>query len=309
MPFLSKNLRYFMAVAKHASITKAADFLCITPSPLSKNIQMLEAAIGFPLFNRDKHGLHLTEKGVLLHQKLTPSYNDILAIEQDLRIVQPNELNRLAIGTNGTYSGFIPDLYNQIKLKNRGFSLSMHIVDDRDMVKALEEGIIQLYISSGGCVTGKNIMAHPMGSERLQLAISPHLLDKYDNNLNVIMSSYPWVQAQRTYFQFNSVLLPYLRARGISPNVVCFNDLSMRLSLVEREQAISMISQSVRNEIAQRNIRLISPPGKVLYLNRYVYSLKENSEVLDEPISLLLKCFKEHITKCSEESDELQREY
>lgn len=297
MPFLSKNLRYFMAVAKYSSITKAAGFLCITPSPLSKNIQILEDLLGFSLFVRDKHGLHLTEKGKALHQKLITSYNDILEIEQSLRIAQPNKLNRLTIGTNGTYSGFIPEFYNQLRLENVEVMLSMHVVDDNKMVKELEDGMIHLYISSGEHVTGKNIAAHPMGSEQLKLAISPHLLYKHNNNLSLIMSSYPWVQAQGTNFKFDSMLSNYLKGMRISPNILYFNDLSMRLCLVEQAQAISLVSQSVRNEIIQRNIKLISPPGKVLYLNRHIYSLKENSGFLDETILLLLKCFKQHITK------------
>ena len=56
-------LRAFEAAARHGSFTKAADELCVTRSAISHRIQLLEALLGQPLFQRKGQALALTAKG------------------------------------------------------------------------------------------------------------------------------------------------------------------------------------------------------------------------------------------------------
>lgn len=57
------QLRYFMAVAQHGNITKAADALYITQPALSRSIARLEADLQIRLFDRSKNRLTLTPAG------------------------------------------------------------------------------------------------------------------------------------------------------------------------------------------------------------------------------------------------------
>ena len=57
------HLRYFWAVARERSLTRAARSLHVSPSALSVQIRELEAAVGQPLFDRARKGLTLTESG------------------------------------------------------------------------------------------------------------------------------------------------------------------------------------------------------------------------------------------------------
>jgi LysR family glycine cleavage system transcriptional activator len=53
-------LRAFEAVARHGSVTKAAEELCVTQSAVSRHIRTLEERLGFPLFQRTGHGLEIS---------------------------------------------------------------------------------------------------------------------------------------------------------------------------------------------------------------------------------------------------------
>lgn len=59
-------LRYFLAVARQQSISRAADELHITQPTLSRQIQDLEEELGTPLFTREKRKMYLTEAGLFL---------------------------------------------------------------------------------------------------------------------------------------------------------------------------------------------------------------------------------------------------
>ncbi len=62
-------LRYFLAVAKQESISKAAETLHITQPTLSRQMMELEEELGKTLFLRGKRKLSLTEEGIFLRKR------------------------------------------------------------------------------------------------------------------------------------------------------------------------------------------------------------------------------------------------
>jgi len=64
-----RELRYFLAVAREESITRAAESLHIAQPSLSKQLMELEKKLGKTLFIRGKKKITLTEEGVLLRKR------------------------------------------------------------------------------------------------------------------------------------------------------------------------------------------------------------------------------------------------
>lgn len=64
-------LRYFLAVAREESISKAAEYLHITQPTLSRQLMELEKELGSKLLNRGKrnHKITLTDEGMILRQR------------------------------------------------------------------------------------------------------------------------------------------------------------------------------------------------------------------------------------------------
>lgn len=62
-------LKYFLAVAKHENISKAADDLNLTQPTLSRQIAELEEELGVPLLIRGKRRTQLTEAGMFLKMR------------------------------------------------------------------------------------------------------------------------------------------------------------------------------------------------------------------------------------------------
>jgi DNA-binding transcriptional LysR family regulator len=57
------QLRYFIAAAEDLSISAAAKRLHVTQPALSRQIAVVEAELGVPLFDRIRKRIHLTDAG------------------------------------------------------------------------------------------------------------------------------------------------------------------------------------------------------------------------------------------------------
>ena len=62
----------FDAVARQGSFNKAAQQLHLTPSAISHAIAVMEAELGFTLFNRGKNGVTMTSYGASLYPSTVP---------------------------------------------------------------------------------------------------------------------------------------------------------------------------------------------------------------------------------------------
>ena len=64
-----RSLRYFLAVAREGSITRAANALHLTQPTLSRQMQELEEELGARLLVRRSHSVELTPEGMRLRQR------------------------------------------------------------------------------------------------------------------------------------------------------------------------------------------------------------------------------------------------
>jgi LysR family glycine cleavage system transcriptional activator len=81
-------LRAFEAVARHASITRAADELHVTPGALSHQLRGLEALLGCRLLERQARGVALTAPGRALYPGLAGGFVQIREAVEALRVLE-----------------------------------------------------------------------------------------------------------------------------------------------------------------------------------------------------------------------------
>ncbi|WP_312794906.1 LysR substrate-binding domain-containing protein [Tianweitania sp.] len=92
----------FEAAARLRSFTQAAEELGVTQAAVSRQIHLLEEALGFPLFKRLHRRIELTEKGRALSTASTGAFN-ILA-DSVAEITRRNTSEQLVISTTVSFS-------------------------------------------------------------------------------------------------------------------------------------------------------------------------------------------------------------
>ena len=102
-PYLPLNgLRAFEAAARHASLTKAAIELNVTPAALGHQVKALEERLGTPLFHRLPRGLSLTDEGQALLPVLKDSFDRMAAALARFDDGRGREL--LSVGAVGSFA-------------------------------------------------------------------------------------------------------------------------------------------------------------------------------------------------------------
>lgn len=95
-------LRAFEAAARHLSITRAAQELCVTQGAVSHQVAQLEALIGAPLFRRLPRGLALSDEGLALLPTLSHAFD---AMGARLAGLAGGVQEVLTLGVVGTFAG------------------------------------------------------------------------------------------------------------------------------------------------------------------------------------------------------------
>ena len=100
----AKQLRYFLAVAKHKNFQKAADECAISQPALSMNIKELEGMLG-QLIERGSKKFYLTQTGQALISKaeiIIQSFDDLKHLT-----TKGDSINQLSIGAIPTVAPYL----------------------------------------------------------------------------------------------------------------------------------------------------------------------------------------------------------
>ena len=95
-------LRAFEAAARHQSLTRAADELCVSQAALSHQIKALESRLGLILFHRLPRGVALTEEGAALFPVLNESFERMSAVLE--RVHGGHVCEVISVGVVGTFA-------------------------------------------------------------------------------------------------------------------------------------------------------------------------------------------------------------
>src|SRR6516162_9644209 len=92
------GLRYFLAIARHANLTRAAGELGVTQPALTIALRRLEEALGTTLFVRTREGVTITATGEELVHHATEVLAGLERAEHAIAGLQSGERGRFVLG-------------------------------------------------------------------------------------------------------------------------------------------------------------------------------------------------------------------
>jgi DNA-binding transcriptional LysR family regulator len=142
-----KPLRYFLAIAKNASFTRAAEQLNVAQPAVSMAIKKLETELGLTLLHRADRKISLTDEGkrLLLHaEKIIQATDDALLEMNELRGLNQGEVRVGIPSMLGSY--YFPPILMAFRHRHPTINLKVIEGGTWQLQKMLEDGELDLSV-------------------------------------------------------------------------------------------------------------------------------------------------------------------
>ncbi|HET9409900.1 MAG TPA: LysR substrate-binding domain-containing protein [Candidatus Sulfotelmatobacter sp.] len=143
------QLRYFCAVARHGTFTRASKAEHVAQPSLSQQILKLEAELGARLFDRLPRSAKLTVFGKAFLPKAERILRELQDAKTELRDMSEDVKGEVVVGIIPTIAAYLlPRLLNDFTARHP--MISIRVIEDitPDLVQRLQEGSIDLAIAA-----------------------------------------------------------------------------------------------------------------------------------------------------------------
>ena len=143
-----QQLKYFITVAEIGNITYAAQRLYTSQPTISRQIQMLEAELGYRLFNRRSKPLKLTEPGKILYDGMKEALSQIDHTLQTAQVASEGKSGTLSIAfQTGYYAEYMFfEIIDALRESWPALKLNYNKMSTTEQHTGLENGSIDIAI-------------------------------------------------------------------------------------------------------------------------------------------------------------------
>ncbi|WP_329570589.1 transcriptional regulator CynR [Kitasatospora sp. NBC_01266] len=166
-----RHLRYLLAVAEHASFTRAAEALRVSQPTLSQQIKQLERQLGVQLLDRTGRTVRLTDAGQSYAHYARLALQDLAAAERSVLDVQDLTRGTLRLAATPTPTAYlIGPLTAEFHLRYPEITLEIQELTQDQLESALLDDRLDLGIAFSGEHLPQ-LAAQPLFSETLGLVV------------------------------------------------------------------------------------------------------------------------------------------
>lgn len=257
-----KKLKYFLTVVEKGNITKAAEALYISQSPLSHQLKIFEQELGVQLFQKARHTIKLTDYGQLLYERGSAILAMVEQTNAEIKAMKEVSQETLFIG-NATPWGFInlPQHIQKFTAKYPQCSFRLQQGDSHYIMELLQKGKIEF-----GLIT---FPASLQKYESKLISIEPvcaFFEDKHDFGIQpqyitlkeIGEADVPLIMHSDSY----ELITTYYRHIGVEPKMICQHNDSLLVDWKSDEPYILLGSKSIFELFPRRNIkckRIVEP--------------------------------------------------
>lgn len=217
MEFDLTRLRHILSVARHRSISRAAEELLITQPALSRSIASFERTYGVRLFDRGRGGVLPTSVGKLVIEQAEAVVGSARDLEHNLKLYGNGQAGRIAFGLGPLAASLIlPQLSRELLNSRPSLQLRASIKDaDHLLEELLADEIEVIFANSGRISASPEVTTLPIGAIRLAIIVrGSHPLA---SSKSIQMSDL------RAFPVANAVELPVVGLTGEAGSFVCDN--------------------------------------------------------------------------------------
>jgi len=143
-----RQLRLFLALAEHGSITAAARACHVTQPTVSMQLKALAGSVGLPLYEQVGKRLHLTATGEALVETARAMVDEWSAFGQRIDAMKGLTRGRLRLAVVSTAKYFVPRLLSSFCAAHPEIDIAFEVLNRDGVVARLQDNRDDLYIMS-----------------------------------------------------------------------------------------------------------------------------------------------------------------
>lgn len=256
-----RQLRQFVAVAEAEHVGRAAERLNMSQSPLSRQIQQLEASLGLSLFERVRKRVRLTREGRAFLAEARALLAQAERMEARARHVGRGEAGTLAVGyvAGAAHARLLPAALRRLQAPRPALRIELKAQRSGAQREALRRHEIDC-----------GVLYNPPAADDPDLA-SRHLLD--EALLLAVPADHPLATAPAVGPADLAGLAWIGPPRGVNPDAdarllgacaACGFAPDHRIEANDPTTSLSLVAVGLGIALAQASLRSVTPPGVAL---------------------------------------------
>jgi len=166
-------LRTFYEVAHRGGFSRAAEALHLSQPAVSRQVQALEAALGFPLFAERRRRLRLSEPGRALFAYAERILRLCAEAEEAMREMGTLSRGRVALAASTTPGGYVlPPLLARFARRYPGIEISLSVASSAEVARRVAAGEADVGVLTG-TAAGPDCFLQPLTADELVLVAGP----------------------------------------------------------------------------------------------------------------------------------------
>lgn len=143
-----RDLEYFVVVAEHGNLGRAAEALRLSPPALSKSLGRLEGALQVKLFQRNAKGMELTAEGSLLLLRARELRQSLRNVAQEVSDVSRGHAGHIKLGLGPSVDDeFLLRAVAQLVSEQPRVTMKVIVSDADEIMPLLVSGQLDLVIN------------------------------------------------------------------------------------------------------------------------------------------------------------------
>jgi len=142
----SRQLRIFVAAAKHLNFTRAAEEVHISPPAISMQIKEIESHLGTPLFNREKKNMYLSPAGEYFLNHARHILQTLNEAEKVIGQLNVDQIEIIKVGIISTAQYFLPQILKMFREEYGEFKIILEVRNKEQLINLLRDGKIDIAV-------------------------------------------------------------------------------------------------------------------------------------------------------------------
>lgn len=306
-----RDLRYFVIVAEHENIGRAADALELTATALSKSLRRLEKSVGAKLVQRATKGVSLTAVGAALLNRIRPLEGTLADVRHEAADLAQGHAGHVTAGVNAgaQHELRLASACGALAQESPKITFKVTVGNNDVLSQALHKGEIDFAIAPPRLLPPTEFVHENLYEESFIIFASAHhrLAKRKQVSLAELVNE-PWATALGTSLPYWQLLFRAFEQRGLAIPAMALecNSLQLKHAAIACSNFVSITSSELLPQEARR-FPLVELPVKEFSYSRKISIVYRKNAYLSPAARRVIDILKKQARDMTEEKRALRR--